>query len=72
MIWILVYLVSAILTWWYFHVAFSEKGIWEAHDVPIWPIVITILPVLNTIGAIIWLFLWPYEKPINLNKFFGL
>lgn len=71
---ILVYLISAIVTWKWFRIAFSPKGIWESLTPSLTEIFIVVCPVLNTINTFIVMFKTPFKERSNKDKssFFNL
>ena len=76
MIWIIlltIYLVSAFFVWLHTHLAYLENGIFNGIDIRMTSLILTFLPWLNTISALVaWIMFYPIEgkKIINLNKFF--
>lgn len=81
-IFIVVYLLSAVLNYLYIHLAHSKRGIFE-RDIPNdGDVAVTFIPILNTIFCIfMWLSEWPVldkkveEKdiiPEDRSKFFNI
>lgn len=73
---IIIYLVSAVLVWWYVKISHSIGGRYRGIIPDSFDVWLTLLPLLNTIAALMgWIAFWPYEqkrKSLKLNaaKFF--
>ena len=73
---IIIYLVSVYLMWRYIRIAKSKGGIWETLEVESTDLLLTLLPVFNTVGAVVWSLAGSPRKRIktkrNFNKFFAI
>lgn len=72
---ITVYLLSLWLVRRYIKIAHSDEGIWSKLDIEMPDLLMTILPLINTMAVIYLCFLGsPVKKdnkpPINYNRFF--
>lgn len=72
---IIIYLFSYYMTWRYIHIAYSKEGIWSGSVVGFGNILLTVLPVINTLVFIIFnLCGSPYEAKHNkfIDKLFKI
>lgn len=74
------YILSVYLNWKYTHIAYHPKkgrytnSIITDHDLSV-EMVLSFMPVFNTIGAVRWIIDWPYKKPlftISARNFFKI
>jgi len=74
---VVIYILSVLQTHRFLRIAYSKNARWSGLDTDYGDLIITALPLLNTIFAIGFLFLSPYEwkkeeGASNFNKFFKI
>ena len=70
---IAIYILSAYFMWLHTKIAHSKCGIWSNVSPTHRDIVGIFLPLINTIGLLMWLFEWPYKvNESKFNKFFNI
>lgn len=68
---IIIYIISVLLMWLYFHLAYSKNGVFKSIDAECSDLIIVLIPLLNTFGVFyLYLIEPPIEKECNCNKFF--
>ena len=68
-IFIITYILSAILNWRYLHLAYNRTtGIWSTISPNIVDLLIVLLPIFNLGGIFMWMFSFPTRKYKNNNK----
>ena len=75
---IIIQILSMIINWKYFSIAYSKNGKWEDLKVSLLDLLWVVIPIFNTIFAIVaWLFHYPkvsnrnnnfYNKLFNIKK----
>lgn len=62
---IAIYLISAFLWWIYIHIAHSKNGRWSNSLPNTFDIIITFIPIVNSVAAIIY---WLLGNPYNIEN----
>jgi hypothetical protein len=70
---LVIYAVSALQAWYYFHLKYSdERGRWHEYDPRALDVFITVCPVINTISVVGWAIEFPLYTDIGFgNRFFN-
>lgn len=69
----LLYIVSFYAVWKYLYIAYSKEGKWEYTSLSSPDLLITVLPVINTAGILLWCTSPKRDKKTTfLSKFFNI
>ena len=68
---IVIYLASVLITWNFMKIAHGKKGIWYNLDTGSAELLLTFMPLINTVFCFMYLPSGPYrDSNSNFNKFF--
>ena len=69
-----VYFLSAILSWRYTNLAYSENGRWYNLSPTLSDFLFSFMPAINTLFCVMgWLFFYPVDKKkLDYSKFFNV
>jgi len=70
---ILVYVASVLLCYIYTNLAHSKRGIYSQLEPKVFDVIITFIPLYNTIWFLLgYLLFWPIKIDMNYSKFFKI